>query len=94
MIILVLSEKACPDLKTPINGALVCDKFFGGETCQIQCHVDYDVPEDMKHVTTLICGSSGGWMPIPQVPDCTCKWTSPLPVYVVTKNTHPVCIPR
>ncbi|XP_071088674.1 sushi, von Willebrand factor type A, EGF and pentraxin domain-containing protein 1-like [Haliotis cracherodii] len=64
-------RKACPDLETPINGALVCDKFFGGETCQIQCHVDYDVPEDMKHVTTLICGSSGGWMPIPQVPDCT-----------------------
>ncbi|XP_067663880.1 sushi, von Willebrand factor type A, EGF and pentraxin domain-containing protein 1-like isoform X2 [Haliotis asinina] len=64
-------KKACPDLNPPINGALICDKFFGGETCQIQCNFDYDVPEHMKSVKTLVCGSLGIWQPISETPDCT-----------------------
>ncbi|XP_071087300.1 sushi, von Willebrand factor type A, EGF and pentraxin domain-containing protein 1-like [Haliotis cracherodii] len=64
-------KKACPDLKPPSNGALVCDKIFGGETCQAQCHADHDVPGDKAYRNTYICGSKGGWLPSSHVPDCS-----------------------
>ncbi|XP_067660545.1 sushi, von Willebrand factor type A, EGF and pentraxin domain-containing protein 1-like [Haliotis asinina] len=64
-------KKTCPDLKPPSNGALACDKLFGGEVCQAQCHADYDVPGDRNYPKTYVCGAKTGWIPSADVPDCS-----------------------
>ncbi|XP_046582138.1 uncharacterized protein LOC124289267 [Haliotis rubra] len=64
-------KKTCPDLKPPSNGALACDKMFGGEVCQAQCNIDHDVAGDRNYPKTYICGAKTGWSPSADVPDCS-----------------------
>ncbi|XP_013400095.1 multiple epidermal growth factor-like domains protein 6 isoform X2 [Lingula anatina] len=64
----------CPDLHTPINGAVSCDTSGFGKFCTLQCQnpYDFDLPAFMRSVPYYyVCGSSGTWSPTIQVPDCT-----------------------
>ncbi|XP_013402495.1 hyalin [Lingula anatina] len=64
----------CPDLHTPINGALSCDTFGFGMFCTLQCQnpYDFDLPTGMTSVPNYyVCGGGGRWAPTTQVPDCT-----------------------
>nr|XP_054767005.1 sushi, von Willebrand factor type A, EGF and pentraxin domain-containing protein 1-like [Lytechinus pictus] len=72
----VMYVNRCPPLYTPKNGALVCDTFASGQFCSILCEKGYDVPRTHRRLDMFICGSSGKWSPLNDVPDCLEKQSS------------------
>lgn len=72
--ILVL-QKCAKKLVPPGNGALACDKWYGGKFCQMLCKEGYDVSPGRNFEEMLVCGQSGEWLPksaLP-LPDCSSK---------------------
>lgn len=59
----------------PGNGALACDKWFGGVFCQMLCKEGYDVPPGRDFAEMFVCGDSGEWTPENAflLPDCLSK---------------------
>ncbi|KAK6186938.1 hypothetical protein SNE40_006194 [Patella caerulea] len=61
----------CKNLTAPLNGALVCDSWFGGSFCNVMCNSNFDIPRGLN-TDRLICGlKSGQWSPTDKIPDCT-----------------------
>ncbi|XP_048241876.1 uncharacterized protein LOC124144002 [Haliotis rufescens] len=59
----------CPKLRSPINGAIVCDKWNHGRMCSMQCNHNYDVPRRVP--SQYVCGmSTGKWRPHSVIQDC------------------------
>ncbi|XP_046563574.1 uncharacterized protein LOC124272446 [Haliotis rubra] len=61
----------CPPLPAPRNGALVCDKWSGGSSCQLQCREGYDISISKNFMqTAFLCSRDGVWNH-QNVPHCT-----------------------
>lgn len=57
----------------PKNGDLACDRWLGGQFCQMFCKNGYDVSPGRNFEEMLICDESGKWFPqnsLP-LPDCS-----------------------
>lgn len=66
-------QKCAKEVSPPGNGALACDKWFGGKFCQMLCKEGYDVSPGRDFEEMLVCGESGEWLPknsLP-LPDCS-----------------------
>lgn len=66
-------QKCAKKLIPPGNGALACDKWYGGKLCQMLCKEGYDVSPGKDFEEMLVCGQSGEWLPknaLP-LPDCS-----------------------
>lgn len=66
-------QKCAKKITPPGNGALACDKWYGGKFCQMLCKEGYDVSPGRNFEEMLVCGQSGEWLPknaIP-LPDCS-----------------------
>lgn len=66
-------QKCAKKLIPPGNGALACDKWYGGKFCQMLCKEGYDVSPGKDFEEMLVCGQSGEWLPknaLP-LPDCS-----------------------
>lgn len=69
-------QKCAKKPNTPKNGALACDRWLGGQFCQMLCREGYDVSPGRKFEEMLTCGESGDWLPRKSVPipDCSSKY--------------------
>lgn len=68
-------QKCAKKITPPGNGALACDKWYGGKFCQMLCKEGYDVSPGRNFEEMLVCGESGEWLPknaLP-LPDCSSK---------------------
>ena len=69
--------KKCPKTPNPPkNGALACDRWFGGRFCQMLCMEGFDVLPGTEFEKMLTCGSDkdgGKWLPEKAfpLPDCS-----------------------
>lgn len=71
----LVMQKCARKITPPGNGALACDKWYGGKFCQMLCKEGYDVSPGRNFEEMLVCGESGRWLPknaLP-LPDCSSK---------------------
>ena len=71
IILLFYSVHRCdPNLaKWPSNGNLVCDGYYYGKTCTVECHSGYQMNSEVS--PTITCESQGKWSR--QTPNCNGK---------------------
>lgn len=66
----------CPQLHTPANGALVCDKLAFGIYCVPQCQRGLErlLPDHIRYTPNdYFCSTKGKWLPHDEVGDCASK---------------------
>lgn len=61
----------CPDLYTPLNGAMSCAPISTGEYCIMSCNSNYDIPRTVSTTGEFVCDDAVGWVQDTNVPDCT-----------------------
>ncbi|XP_078343331.1 uncharacterized protein LOC144629041 isoform X2 [Oculina patagonica] len=62
--------EACPELNTPLNGAIACSTWTVSLICSPFCNNRSDFAQ---HLTSSmwVCGANGNWLPTPSLPDCS-----------------------
>ncbi|XP_070548675.1 sushi, von Willebrand factor type A, EGF and pentraxin domain-containing protein 1-like [Ptychodera flava] len=61
----------CPQLRSPMNGRLLCDLWGHKRLCRVDCDEGYQVPRDYDYpVMQFVCSPAGKWTPNADVPDC------------------------
>ncbi|KAF6034295.1 SVEP1 [Bugula neritina] len=66
----------CPQLHTPANGALVCDKLAFGIYCVPQCQRGLErlLPDHIRYTPNdYFCSTKGKWLPHDEVGDCAIR---------------------
>ncbi|XP_022091513.1 sushi, von Willebrand factor type A, EGF and pentraxin domain-containing protein 1-like [Acanthaster planci] len=70
-------EYPCPDFPPPLNGALVCDTWLGGQFCRVACNENFDF--NRKPATEYFCDNSAQWAPSPLSFDDPAEFRVPWP---------------
>ena len=82
MCVFVCTVKDCSPLYPPQNGALACSTWSNGPICQVQCNVNYDIPDsdpvlyDPDRLGMMlgmfVCSTTDGiWKPKYIINNCT-----------------------
>ncbi|XP_069124618.1 sushi, von Willebrand factor type A, EGF and pentraxin domain-containing protein 1-like [Argopecten irradians] len=66
------AKRLCEDgLEPPLDGAVACDYWLGGQFCQMLCRKGYDVPVGYRFPEMYVCGvDTGKWTPGSKLPNC------------------------
>ncbi|XP_078337815.1 uncharacterized protein LOC111100868 [Crassostrea virginica] len=74
----------------PKNGALACDRWFGGQFCQMLCMEGYDVLPGTAFEEMVTCGDNGKWLPEKAfpLPDCSKSLAARSGIYMMAASCY------
>ncbi|XP_071951454.1 sushi, von Willebrand factor type A, EGF and pentraxin domain-containing protein 1-like [Antedon mediterranea] len=83
-------QHSCPFYPSPLNGALACETWLGGQFCTVSCQKDFDfsrTPEELYYCSTT--GATPEWVLFPSFTrDSTMEFVIPWPDCSVTVPTN------
>ena len=77
----------CPDLHTPLNGAMSCVPISTGEYCTMSCNINFDIPIGAPITGEFVCDDAVGWVQSTNVPDCTSMFFV-ISYYILCRKTN------